>query len=226
MSGIAAAISAGAAVVSGGYKFYEGYQQKKQAEQIAKNNPFIPQTMPGQVSQSTQLAAQNYTNGMPGMVAAQQGIKQNAANAQSFATKGASSGGDILDVANKINTNTQNSEQQLSLQAANYKANALGGYQQALNTEAGWQDKLYQNNTLQPYLRAANTAASMYGAGAQNEAGGLDTAFQGLTAAGSEYGNMKMENKKIKGLESLQRNPYIDSPINTNQLLSLSALLS
>lgn len=207
----AAAIGAGGAIIGGAFKFFEGNSQKKQAAQIAKNNPFIPETMPGAVTQATNLAAQNYTNGMPGMVAAEQGIRQNAGNAYTAAAKGASSGGDLIDAANKIDTTTQDATRQLALQAASYKSNALGGYEEALGTQAGWQDKLYKNNTLEPYLRAANTAASLQGAGSINEAAGIDDAITGVQAGAQEYGNFQQKAKLTQGL-------------NTNQLIALSAL--
>lgn len=209
----AAAIGAGGAIIGGAFKFFQGQSQKKQAEQIAKMNPFIPETMPSAVTQATNLAAQNYTNGMPGMVAAEQGIKQNAGNAQSFAAKGATSSGDILDAANKINTQSEDATLKLALQAASYKSNALGGYQAALGTEAGWQDQLYKNNTLQPYLRAANTAASLQGAGSINEAAGVDDAITGIQSGAQEYATMQGKKNLTKGM-------------NTNQLLALSALIN
>lgn len=156
-------------------------------------------------------------------------IKQNAANAQKVATQGASSGGDILDAANKINYGSNVASQQLALQAASYKSSALGGYESALGNEAGWQDKLYQNNQLQPYLRAANTAASLEGAGNINEANAIDS---GLQSAQTVYQNQQnaQYKKQLLGVNGTSvapqsgntLTPYTDSPINTNQLLGIS----
>jgi hypothetical protein len=195
MSGIAAAaIGAGGAIIGSGINYFKGKSQIDEGKEIAKKNPFQAQRMPDEVKQATELAQQNFTNGMPGMQYAKQGIQQNAGNAFAAASKGASSSGDILDSANKIQSNANTANQDLAMQAASYKSNALGGYEAALNNQAGWQDKLYQNNQLQPYLRAANTAASLIGAGNINESNAIDSAVTGLTAAGQEYGNFKYGN--------------------------------
>lgn len=208
-----AAVGAGGAIIGGAFKFFEGQSQKKQAAQIAKMNPFIPETMPGAVTQATNLAAQNYTNGMPGQVAAAQGIRQNSGNAYAAASKGATSSGDLLDAANKINAQSLDATRDLAVQAASYKSNALGGYEAALDTQAGWQDKLYKNNTLDPYLRAANTAASLQGAGSLNEAAGIDDAITGIQSGAQEYSTQQQKSKLLSG------------GLNTNQLMALSALI-
>lgn len=170
------AIAAGA-IISGGlgiYKTIEGANQRADAKELAKSNVFSPMQMPGQVKLATNLAAKNYYNGMPGTAAAQNMIGQNGANAFYNGSQGASSGGDLLDLAARINQGSNVATNNLSMQAANYKSNALGGYQNALNNEGQWEGKLYDNNTLQPYLRKAGTAAAMEGAGAMNEFSGLD----------------------------------------------------
>jgi hypothetical protein len=211
MSGIAAAaIGVGGSLIGGAFKFFEGQSQKKQADQIARNNPFVPQTMPAEVQLATKLAGQNYTNGMPGQYTARQQIGQNAANAGAIAAKGATSGGDLIDSANKIQLNADNATRDLALQAASYKSNALGGYEAALGNQAGWQDKLYQNNQLQPYLRAANTSAALTGAGSMNEFSGIDEATTGLQAGGQEITNSQYKKKM---------------DLDTNTLLTLASLI-
>lgn len=222
-------ISGGASLIGSGINYFKGKSQVDQANEIAKKNPFIAQRMPGEVTQATNLAAQNYTNGMPGMQYAKQGITQNSGNAFAAASKGASSSGDILDSANKIQSNANTANQELAMQAASYKSNALGGYEAALNNQAGWEDKLYQNNQLQPYLRAANTAAALTGAGNINESNAIDSAVTGLMAAGQEFGNIKYGNQlsgqtmgQKKGLSNITpgwqaelMNPMNQMPIGT-----------
>jgi hypothetical protein len=237
MAGIAAAtIGAGGAIIGGAFKFFSGQSQKKQAEQIAKNNPFQPEDMPYQVGLSTRLAQDNYLNGMPGFNTAQQQIRQNAGNAGALAAKGATSGGDLIDAANKIQVNSDEATRQLALQASSYKSNALGGYQAALDTQAGWQDKLYKNNQLDPYLRAANQSAALTGAGNINQAAGIDDALTGVTSGlGSYLGDKKasMYNPdgsiktmgQYKGLDDLSASSVSNIPsVNSNSLLALSAL--
>lgn len=212
MSGTIAAIAGGTALIGDAFKYFKGKSQIDQANQIAKNNPFTPESMPYQVKLATQLAAQNYRNGMPGMSQAQNAINRNAGNAYATANKGASSGGDLLDAANKIQVNSNDASQQLALQAASYKSNALGGYEAALGNEGQWQDKLYQNNQLQPYLRAANTSAALTGAGNVNEFGAIDSALTTVQATGQNIANknyLKQLNQTNTGaMDTSQLIPY------------------
>lgn len=215
-------VFAGAAIVSAGvgaYKAIDGANQKADAKKLAKNNVFQPEQMPGQVIQATNLAAQNYFNGMPGTQAARQQIGQSGANAFYNGSQGASSGGDLLDLAARIGQGQNVATNDLATRGAQYKAQALGGYQSALNNEGQWQDKLYQNNVLQPYLRTANTAASMYGAGQQNMYSGIDDI--GSTAVGyaSQYSQPKyatMGDKKgitaLDPAQSIYPSNYINYP--------------
>lgn len=194
MSAVAAA--AVASGVIGAVKFGSGLAQTSKGNRLAKNNIFQNEQMPGQVQEATNLAAQNYYGGMPGQSAAQQRIGQNAANSFYNGSQGASSGGDLLDLAGKLDQNTNVATNDLATQAAAYKSSALSGYTGALNNEAGWQDKLYKNNTLDPYLRTANTAAAMYGAGKINEFSGLDQ----VATAGITYGTDQSSNAQYNDL--------------------------
>jgi len=213
MSALAAAAIGGLAISA--YGVAEGAKQKSAGAKLAAQNQFTPETMPYEVGQATQLAKQNYTNGMPGMSYAKNAIAQNSATSLAAATKGASSGGDIIDAANKEQVSANNATNQLALQAASYKSNALGGYEAALGNQAGWQDKLYQNNTLQPYLRTANTAASLQGAGEQNIYSSLNSADESLVAGAKGIS----DNQKAKAAAA-------NGQLNTNQILALSSLLS
>lgn len=179
-------VLAASAAVSGGlgiYKAIKGANQASEAKRLAKQNIFTPEEMPYEVGLGTDLAARNYTNGMPGMANALNNVNRNAATSFYRGQQGATSGGDILDLASRIGQNTNLATNQLGENEANYKANALGGYENALGNQANWRSKLYQNNVLQPYIRTANLAASMYGAGQQNLYSGLDDI--GSTAIGA-----------------------------------------
>lgn len=170
-------VFAGAAVVTAGvgaYKAIDGANQKAKAERLAKYNIFTPEEMPAEVGLGTDLAARNYTNGMPGAANARNDINRNAATQFYRGQQGATSGGDILDLATRIGQGTNTATNQLNAQEAQYKSGALGEYENALGNQANWKSKLYNNNTLQPYMRTANLAASMYGAGQQNMYSGID----------------------------------------------------
>ncbi len=185
MSAIAAAglVSAGL----GAYKAISGANQVADSKRLAKRNIFTPEEMPYEVGLATDLAARNYTNGMPGESNALNNINRNASSAFYRGQQGATSGGDILDLATRIGMGTNTATNQLAAQGAQYKASALGEYQNALDNQAQYRDKLYNNNVLQPYLRTANLASSMYGAGKQNEYGGLDDIGSSIVGAASMY---------------------------------------
>jgi len=207
------ALAAGA-IISGGlgiYKTIQGANQRADAKKLAASNIFQPEQLPGQVKLATNLAAQNYYNGMPGTAAAQQLIANNGANSYYNGSQGASSGGDLLDLAAKINQGQNVATNDLSMKAANYKADALNGYEGALNNEGQWQDKLYQNNVLQPFLRTANTAASLEGAGATNEFSGLDQ----IGTAGLGYANSKYQDKIYGNILS---DPNVAAAMAANRL--------
>lgn len=166
----AAAVTAGV----GAYKAINGANQVSAANRLAKQNIFTPEEMPYEVGLGTDLAARNYINGMPGTADATNNINRNAASSFYRGSQGATSGGDVLDLATRIGQGTNAATNQLVTQQAQYKSGALGEYENALGNQANWQKQLYNNNTLQPYLRTAKLAASMYGAGKQNTYSGLD----------------------------------------------------
>lgn len=194
----------------GAYKVGSGIAQKNKANKLAENNHFTPEQLPGEVTQATNLAAQNYSNGMPGTAYARQGINSNAANAFYNGSQGASSGGDLLDLASKINYGQNQATNQLSAQQAQYKQQALGGYENALGNQANWQKQLYNNNTLQPYLRTANLAASMYGAGQQNTFSGLDDIASTGVGYATARGAQNQNNQINQTMGNATGNGYIN----------------
>jgi len=205
-------VFAGAAVVSAGlgaYKAIKGANQAADAKRMAKNNIFTPEEMPAEVQLGTDLAARNYTNGMPGDANARNDINRNAASQFYRGSQGATSGGDILDLATRIGQGSNAATNQLNAQEAQYKESALGQYEGALQNQAGWRGKLYNNNTLQPYLRTANLAASMYGAGQQNLYSGLDDI--GSAAIGYAKGAATSNPPTVQTMGQVNGNPYLSA---------------
>lgn len=213
MSGFAAAglVTAGL----GAYKAINGANQTAKANRLAASNIFTPEEMPYQVGLGTQLAQRNYTNGMPGTQDALNNINRNAASTFYKGQNAATSGGDILDLATRIGMGTNQATNQLAQQGAQYKANALGEYQGALGNEAQWQSKLYNNNTLQPYMRTANLAASMYGAGQQNLYSGLDDIASTATGFAKGRNPGTTDTTQTQG-QPISNSPYA-TPITSNQ---------
>lgn len=184
-------------------KLFGGGKQVKDAKALAAGNKFTRYQTPEQVLQATKLAEGNYRNGMPGQSRAENRIGTMEAGALNTATQGASSSGDLIDASTRINFGADQASNQLADQEAAYKAQALQGYEGALNNEAQYADKAYQINYLDPYIRKANTAAAMYGAGKINQQSGLDgLATTALTAA-SMFGQ-KPENPVFGKINATQ----------------------
>jgi len=206
----AGAVSAGLGI----YKAVKGANQTAQANRLAKSNIFTPEEMPSEVGLATDLAARNYTNGMPGDAQARNDINRNSATQFYRGSQGASSGGDVLDLATRIGQGTNLATNNLNAQESQYKAQALGGYESALGNQAQWQRQLYNNNTLQPYLRTANLASSMYGAGQQNLYSGLDDIGSSVIGAAKAYGGGSDATTQPQG-SPVNNSPYA-TPITTN----------
>lgn len=169
-----AGIAAAPALASAAYKVFAGGKQVKDGKRIEKNNKFIKYERPGEVRDALALSERNYLNGMPGSDLYENRIGTSAAMAMESATQGASSSGDVLDAATKINQNTNNALLDLGIQEDQFKQNALGGYTNQLNNNAQYADKEFNYNIAQPYQRKAAAASALIGAGNQNIFSGVD----------------------------------------------------
>ncbi len=183
--------SLAASAIPGIAKLFGGGSQVRQAKQIEANNRFTPYQTPQEIMQATQLAEREFTNGMPGMSSAVNRIGASGANAFNRGVQGATSGADVLDLVTKTQFNEDQAMNNLNQEALGFRTNALGNYVGALNNQAGYRDKEYQINYLEPYQRKANLAASLYGAGKTNQFGGLDSLATSALAGLTAYQNSK-----------------------------------
>ena len=160
------------------FKFFKGRQQIRQANAI---NPIQPnfQMNTAMIDNARILGerSNNYTT--PGYNLALDNINQNASSQFNNGVQGASSGGDVLDLANKINYGTNNSLNQLAGQNAQGADNALQQYLQA-NSMAG--NELVRKNQydLDQYQRKLNEKAALLQAGNQNSFSAGDNVADGL----------------------------------------------
>lgn len=182
--------SLGASAIPAIFKLFSGNNQVKQANELAKSNVFTPYQIPTQVGQATEMLGNNYRNGMP-TTAAENRIAGSSQTAFNNGVMGASSGGDVLDLATKVNFNQDQALNGLNEQAIKFRDNALGAYVNQLGNEAAYEDKAYQTNVLDPYNRKANAASSMYGAGKTNMFSGLDSLSTSALAGATAYQNYK-----------------------------------
>lgn len=203
-------VLAAAGLASGGgiYKTIAGARQAKRGKDILKNLVRPTYTRPGEVTQALNLAERNYLNGMPGANIAENRIGTSSATAMGTATQGASSSADVLDAATRINLNENNALNDLAVQEANFKQNALGGYLGELHNNATYADKEFDYNLNQPYQQKAAEASALIGAGNQNiysgvsDIAGLGTnllmgGFGGGASGGTATMGQKMGNPTV-----------------------------
>ncbi len=175
-------------------KLFGGGSQVRKAKALDASNVFTPYQTPSQVLEATRLAQQAYTNPVQGQATAINNIQGAGATAFANGVQGASSSGDVLDLASKVQANENNAFNKLNTEAIGYRDRALNDLTGALNNEAQYADKEYQVNVLDPYLRKANLAASMYGAGKINQSSGLDSLATTALAGATAYSNYKKSN--------------------------------
>lgn len=187
--------SLAASAIPGIAKLFGGGSQVREAKKLAASNTFTPYQTPEQILEATQLAENEFRNGMPGMTSALSNLGGSSAAAFDRGLSGATSGADVLNLATNINANENQGLNALNDQALNYRNTSLGNYSNALGTEAGYADKEYQINKLDPYNRKANLAASMYGAGKTNQFSGLDSLATSALAGATAYQNYKKQGK-------------------------------
>lgn len=160
------------------FKFFKGRQQIRQANAI---NPIQPnfQMNTAMIDNARILGERSNNYTMPGYNLALDNINQNASSQFNNGVQGASSGGDVLDLANKINYGTNNSLNQLEGQNAQGADNALQQYLQA-NSMAG--NELVRKNQydLDQYQRKLNEKAALLQAGNQNSFSAGDNVADGL----------------------------------------------
>ena len=118
----------------------------------------------------------SYSRNMAGQGNLQNEIEQRNASSVSDVLAGATSGVDALAALTAINKNTLNSQNQLGFQSARDYEGRQRELRGQLNNYAGYQDKQFEINTMQPFLRDAAAASALKNAG-------LTNAYQGLKGA-------------------------------------------
>lgn len=181
----------GSAVVSAIPSIYKGIKGIGQVNQSNKMNPVNPgyQVNQGVIDNAKTLSDYYGNYQLPGYSTMVNGINSNAQSSFESGVQGASSGGDVLDLASKMAFGKNQALNQLGVQNAQGKQAALGDYLQA-NAAAGqqYQDKnAYERDQ---YDRMVKSKAALLQAGNQNEYGALDqlagTAGKMITGIGNK----------------------------------------
>lgn len=168
-----------------------GIFQKKKANKLLNNLHRPEYTIPNEVMQNQKQAELNARQGLPSEQYQQ--AMQNIQRQQNRTLQAATDrrGGLLAASAAQQNAN----DSLLGLDVANAKARL--GNQQALyginNQVAGYRDKAFQINKMQPYQQNYNYAMGLLGAGNQNVTGGIDkltgSLFGGFGKGGQSQGN-------------------------------------
>lgn len=176
------------------FKLFSGSLQKKQADAINPQNPGFQVNQ--NVIDNANILRNRYGNyTLPGYGAAQDTINRGYQDAFSKGIQGASSGGDISDLAAKLAYGKNVAENNLEAQNEQGKDAALGQYLSA-STAAGqqYQDKNTYDRDL--YNQQLRQKAALTQAGNTNEYNALDTGASVLTS----YLNPKMTTSSLDGV--------------------------
>jgi hypothetical protein len=182
-----------------------GIGQRRQAKRIRANAVDPGYELNSGVMQNADILKNRYNNySLPGYSMQMNRIGTNAATAFDAGSRGASSGGDILDLATKIAYGTGQQQNDLVMQNAQGKEDALGGFLNA-NAAAGQERQNANAYEREQYMNKLQEAAALYGASDQNlnnASIGLGSIGSTLAMDGATYGtprNKRYNPIKIKG---------------------------
>lgn len=175
---ITQAVSAGISLVPEVFKFFSGLSQKRQAARINPENPgFVRNESLIDNARILENRYKNYT--MPGYSTAVNNINASAASGFNRGVEGASSGGDVLDLATKINYNEGQALNDLSGRNAAGADAALEQYLQA-NAVAGNEAVRKNMFDLDQYDQKLREKATLLQAGNTNQFSALDSGANAL----------------------------------------------
>lgn len=160
------------------FKFFTGMSQRREGR---KMNPILPafQANNALIDNARILGERSNNYLMPGYGTAQQNILENANNSFNMGVQGASSSGDVLDLASKINYGTGQQNNQLALNNANGAQQALNQYLQA-NAMAGNESVRKNMFDLDQYNQQMQLKRDLMGAGSQNAFSAGDSIADGI----------------------------------------------
>jgi len=156
LSLILAALQAGTGI----YQLFKGNQAKEEVRPEYKT--------PKEVTDMLGIAKQQSGSDMPGYNLAKSNIDQQGATSFSRAKESASSGSDLLGFLSASGVSSNRALNQLSAANEQYHTSAQDKLKNALLTTAGFKEKEFNLNEMQPYLDSMRTSAVMTEGGMQN----------------------------------------------------------
>ena len=172
-----------AGAVQGGMKIAAANKQDKQAQDLRKQFPRPTYQIPEGINQATNIARMLSLQGLPGQNLALDQLRQSSASgvravtdlAQDPATKAAMAAGLYSQEMNQVN--------QLNMADAQARINNLQSLGSAYGILAGYQDKKFDINKMQPYDNAMAAASALTGASMQNKMTGTEDIISGVASA-------------------------------------------
>lgn len=188
------AVGAGIAAVSAGYSIYSGVKQSKEAKRLREGAVDPGYEVNQALVDNARIMGDRYGNyTLPGYEAMKANVNQSAGQAFSQGVQGASSSGDVLDLAARIAYGQQQGLNQVEMANAQGRDQALLQYLDA-NVAAGQQYQSQNEYERQRYQEQLREAAALQQAGAVNTAQGADSlAGIGTSLALSAYGNRQLQ---------------------------------
>lgn len=156
LSAILAALQLGTGI----FQLFKGNQ--------AKETERPTYTTPKEVTDMLNIAKTEAGSDMPGYGLAKSNIEQQGATSFSRAKESATSGSDLLGFLSASGVSSNKALNQLSAANEQYHVAAQDKLKNALMTTAGFKDKEFTLNQMQPYLDAMRTSAVMTEGGMQN----------------------------------------------------------
>jgi hypothetical protein len=210
----------------------EGIGQRRQAKRIRANAKDPGYELNSGVMQNRETLANRYGNyEMPGYNQALNNIGSSSATAFNSGVQGASSSGDVLDLATRIAYGTGQQQRQLETQNAQGKEGALFDYL-GTNVAAGQERQNANAYDRDQYNRQLDEAAALYNAGGQN----INSAITGASSVGTSF-LMNPSQKSGQTMGQINGNPSISpnavkfaspslnqQPVNTNPLVQYNSL--
>lgn len=125
--------------------------------------------IPGAIGEATSAARSLASNSIrPGDAQALANIRQSTSNSIDTVKGVSSNAAQILNAVNRINVNEQNALRGNSALNSEFSMWAKQQLPQQLNVLAGYQDKEFQINKFEPYMRKAELKSALIGGGLQN----------------------------------------------------------
>ena len=170
-------IAAGVAVVGGGIKMYQGYQQKK-AGQNAEGALDKPEfEIPQEALKNMSIAEKEAYNGLP--AEQKRAFLENQQRSSQTALRNSSDRRGGLGVVSQIQGQENLSNRQLLQDDVNARQQNMQRAMDARNVIAGYKNKRFEHEYSE-YSTDLDYARAQQGAGQQNMSAGMDTAIGGI----------------------------------------------